>query len=283
MSQLAGKRFGFLGAGVIAEVFVRRLLGSKVASPENILAYDINSPILERLALSFKIRAMGSNSEVVAGSDFVFVAVPPVAVIPVLKEVSGLLHKDQIVLSLAAAVSTELIEAAIGKLIPVVRVIPNTPSWIGEGMSPYCLGSHVGPGEAQEARQLLKLFGKAEEIPEEQMAIATALTAVGPAYIFPVIAALADAAVAHDLPPHIALPAACQVVGGAAALVAQTERSPNSLNLMIDLRTLDEASTRMQFTQAVEHAHAKITAVEAKVAAEAARRAWVQNGEVHPH
>jgi pyrroline-5-carboxylate reductase len=208
---------------------------------------------------------MGSNSEAVAGSDFVFVAVPPLAVIPVLKEVAPALREGQIVFSLAAAVSTDLMESAIGKPVPVVRLIPNTPSWIGEGMNPYCLGSHVGPSEAETARELLKVFGKAKEIPEEQMAVATALTAVGPTYVFPIIAALADAAIAHDLPPSVAVPAACQVVMGAAALVAQTERSPNSLNLMIGTRTLDEAAARTLFMKALEDAIGKIKALEAKV------------------
>jgi pyrroline-5-carboxylate reductase len=269
MNALAGKRFGFLGAGVIAEVFIRRLLGGGMAKGEDILAYDINGPILDRLAITFHVRAMKSNREVVASSDFVFLAVPPLAVMPVLREVAPALREDQILFSLAAAVSTDLMEAAIGKPVPVVRVIPNTPSWIGEGMNPYCLGSHVGPSEAEEARELLKVFGKAEEIPEEQMAIATALTAVGPAYVFPVIAALADAAIAHDLPPNIALPAACQVVVGAAKLVAATERSPNSLSLMIGTHTLDEAVAKKLFTQAVEDAHARILAAEAKVDAAA--------------
>ena len=267
MRALTGKRFGFLGAGVIAEVFVRRLLRSGLAEAGSIRAYDINGPILERLATTFGIRAVASNSEVVAGSDFVFLAVPPLAVIPVLREVAATLRSDHMVLSLAAAVSTDLMDAAIGKPVPVVRVIPNTPSWIGQGMNPYCLGSHVGPGEAGEARELLKVFGKAEEIPEEQMAIATALTGVGPTYVFPIIAALADAAIGHGLPPGIAVPAACQVVQGAAALVAQTERSPNSLNLMIGTRTLDEAAARKLFMRAVEDAHAKIMATEAKAAA----------------
>ncbi len=267
MSALIGKRFGFLGAGVIAEVFVRRLLGSGLAKPEGILVYDINGPILDRLAVTFKIRAAGSNSEVVAGSDFVFLAVPPLAVIPVLREVGPALRHDQMILSLAAAVPTELMEAAIAKRLPVVRLIPNTPSWIGEGMNPYCLGRHVGPAEADEVRELLKVFGKAEEIPEEQMAVATALTAVGPTYVFPVIAALADAAIAHDLPPHIALPAACQVVLGAAKLVEETKRSPNSLNLMIGTRTLDEAAARKLFMQAMDEAHARILGAEAKVVA----------------
>lgn len=269
MWPLMRKRFGFLGAGVIAEVFVRRLLSSGVAEPNNILAHDINGPILERMATTFRVRAMGSNTEVVAGSDFVFLAVPPLAVVPVLREVAASLHEDQMVFSLAAAVPTELMESAVGKAIPVVRLIPNTPSWIGQGMNPFCLGSHVGPAEAEKAKELLKVFGKAAEILEEQMAIATGLTAVGPTYIFPVIAALADAAIAHDLPPHIALPAACQVVLGAARLVAETERSPNSLNLMIGTRTLDEAAVRKLFTEAVGDAYAKITSAEEKVAAAA--------------
>jgi pyrroline-5-carboxylate reductase len=147
-----------------------------------------------------------------------------------------------------------------------VRLIPNTPSRIGQGTNPYCLGSHARPGEAEEARESLKVFGRAKEIPEEQVAIVTALTAVGPTYIFPIIAALADIAVAHDLPPSVALPAACQVVAGAAALVAQTERSPSSLNLMIGTRTLDEAAARKPLFRAVEEAHAKILEAEAKVA-----------------
>jgi pyrroline-5-carboxylate reductase len=270
MNALAGKRFGFLGAGVIAEVFIRRLLKSGLARPEDILAYDTNGPILERLATTFGVRAVESNSEVVAGSDLVFLAVPPLAAVPVLREVAAALRTDHMILSLAAAVSTELMEQAIGKPVPIVRLIPNTPSWIGEGMNPFCFGSHVGPAEADEVRELLKVLGEAKEIPEEQMAIATALTAVGPAYVFPVIAALADAAIAHDLPPNIALPAACQVVVGAAKLVAATERSPNSLSLMIGTHTLDEAVAKKLFTQAVEDAYAKIQAAEAKVAAAAA-------------
>jgi len=269
MSVLTGKRFGFLGAGVIAEVFIRRILKSNLARPEDILASDINGPILERLAITFRVRAMGSNSEVVPGSDFVFVAVPPLAVITVLREVAPALRDDHMILSLAAAVSTELMESAIGKPVPVVRLIPNTPSWIGEGMNPYCLGSHVGPSEAETARTLLKVLGKAKEIPEEQMAVATALTAVGPAYVFPIIAALADATIAQGLPPHVALPAATQVVLGAARLVADTERSPKSLCLMIGTRTLDEGAARHLFMQAVQQAHEKLLAAEARVSATA--------------
>jgi hypothetical protein len=70
MRTLVGRRFGFLGAGVIADVFVRRLLGSKVAEPENIIAHDINGPILERLALTFKVRGAASHAEVAEAADY---------------------------------------------------------------------------------------------------------------------------------------------------------------------------------------------------------------------
>jgi pyrroline-5-carboxylate reductase len=194
MNALAGKRFGFSGAGVIAEVFIRRLLKSGLARPEDILAYDTKGPLLERLACTFSVRAVQSDSEVVAGSDLVLLAVPPLAAVPVLREVAASLRANHMVLSLAAAVPTELMEQAIGKPVPVVRLIPNTASWIGEGMNPFCFGRQVSPAAAEEVRELLKEFGEAKEIPGEQMAIATSLTAVGPTYVFPVIAALADAA-----------------------------------------------------------------------------------------
>jgi pyrroline-5-carboxylate reductase len=159
------------------------------------------------------------------------------------------------------------IEAAIGKPVAVVRVIPNTPSWIGEGMNPFCCGSYVGHAEKEFLRELLSVFGKAVEITEAQMAIATALTAVGPTYIFPVIAALTDAAVTHGIPASLALGMAAQVVKGAARLATESQRRPEDLSLMTSLRTLDEAAAKKLFTQAVEDAYNKVIIAEAKLAA----------------
>lgn len=265
MSTETGKRFGFLGAGTITEVFVRLLLGSGLASAGQILASDTNEAILTRLAGSFGVRAAASNREVVAGSAIVFIAVPPMEVLPVLREVAPEFRGGHLVLSLAAAVPIALMEQAIGKLVPVIRTIPNTPSWIGQGMISFCVGNYVGPAEREAAMDLLRTFGRIAEVPEEEMAIATALTAVGPTYIFPVIVALSDAAVAHGLPPATALTAARQVVAGAAQLVLESKRSPEGLALPTSLRTLDEPATKKLFTQAVEDALNKVRATEAKL------------------
>jgi pyrroline-5-carboxylate reductase len=265
MGTDTNKQVGFLGAGAIAEVFVRRLVGCGLISGDRILAYDTNEGILTRLAGSFGVRAGASNREVVAGSAIVFIAVPPMAVLPVLREVAPAFREDHLVLSLAAGVPIAGMEEAIGKPVPVIRTIPNTPAWVGQGMTPFCVGSHVGSAEREEAVALLQTFGRVAEIPEERMAIATALTAVGPTYIFPVIAALADAAVAHGLPPGIALTAACHVVTGAAQLVLESKRSPEGLALLTSLRTLDEPPAKKLFTQAVEDALGKVLAAEAKL------------------
>jgi pyrroline-5-carboxylate reductase len=265
MVAAAGKRFGFLGAGAIAAVFVRRLIASGVAKAEHILAFDVNASILARLASEHGIHAVGGNIEVVAGSDDVFVAVPPPAALPVLREVASALRPDQIVVSLAAAVPIERMEEAIGKPVPVIRTIPNTPAWIGQGITPFCVGTHVGPAERETAIALLGTFGRIAEVPEEQMVVASALTAVGPTYIFPVIAALSDAAVAHGLAPATALTAACQVVAGAAQLVLESKQSPEGLALLTSLRTLDEPTAKKLFTQAVEDAFGKLLAAEAKL------------------
>jgi pyrroline-5-carboxylate reductase len=265
MGTETNTRIGFLGAGAIAEVFVRRLLGCGLISADRILAYDTNDAILARLADSFGVRAVAGNRDVVTGSAIVFIAVPPMAVLPVLREVASAFRKDHLVFSLAAGVSIARMEEAIGKPVPVIRTIPNTPAWIGQGMTPFCVGNHVGSVEREEATGLLQTFGRIAEVPEEQMAIATALTAVGPTYIFPVIAALADAAVAHGLPPATALTAACQVVAGAAQLVMESKRSPEGLALLTSLRTLDEPTAKKLFTQAVEDAFGKLLAADAKL------------------
>ncbi len=267
MGSATNHQIGFLGAGAIAEVFVRRLLGCRLVAPDRILVYDTNEGALSRLADSLGVRAAASNREVVAGSAIVLIAVPPMAVLPVLREVASAFRDDHLVFSLAAGIPIACMEEAIGKPVPLIRTIPNTPAWVGQGMTPFCVGSHVSYAKHEEARALLQTFGRIAEVPEEQMAIATALTAVGPTYLFPVIAALADAGAAHGLPPGIAITAACQVVAGAGQLVLESKRSPEALTLMTSLRTLDEPAVRKLFTQAVESALGKVLAAEAKLQA----------------
>lgn len=129
----ADKKFSFLGAGVIARVFAERLLKTGVASPGRILATEIQTQRLGEIQNRFQIQVSEQNIDAVHFGDVVFAAVPPNAMKPVLAEVTHSVQPSQMLVSLAAAVPILLIESLLPRAIPVVRLIPNTPSLTGGG------------------------------------------------------------------------------------------------------------------------------------------------------
>jgi pyrroline-5-carboxylate reductase len=267
MIEIQARKYAFLGGGIIAAVFIERLLRGAGVEAEHVMATDVRPERLAELQSRFGIRVSGSNGEGAAFGDVVFLAVPPNAVKPVLAEVRDKLRAEALIVSLAAAVPTALIEAVIGRPASVVRVIPNTPSLIGRGMNPHCLGTHVRPGDLPLLERLLALFGETIRVEEPLMNAATALTAVGPTYVFPVIRALRDTAMRLGLPAGNAQRAAAQTVMGAAQLVLETGRDPDELKAMIGTRTLKEDEAEALFSSAVETAYGKISASEKKLTA----------------
>jgi len=266
MNQIQTKTYAFLGGGIIAGVFIERLLKGPGVAPENVLATDIQRERLDVLKSQFGIRVSGNNSEGAEFADVVFLAVPPNAVKPVLTEVREKLRPHALIISLAAAIPTWLIEQTIGRPLGVVRMIPNTPSLVGRGMNPHCLGSYVRDEQRPWIEALLGAFGETIRIDERLMEVATALTAVGPTYIFPVIKAMKDTAVSLGLPEDQAQFAAAHTVAGAAQLVLETGKDPDILKTMIGTRTLQEAEVRTLVKEALEAAHEKVMTARNKLA-----------------
>ena len=264
--SLQNKKYAFLGAGIIAGVFIERLVKSRVAEPAAIIATDLRMDRLEELKSQFGIQTDPDSKKAAAFGDIVFIAVPPNVVGQVLTEVGPELRSGTLIVSLAACIPTSYMEVAVGKPLPILRIIPNTPSLIGMGMNPYCLGKASADYD-KRAAELLAVFGETVRVPEDLMNAATALTAVGPTYIFPVLQALQDAAEAHGLPPEIAARAAAQTVLGAAQMVLTTGRSPDDLKLMIGTRTLDEGAARSLFVNAMDAAYSKISQSQQKLTA----------------
>lgn len=265
-SILLEKNYAFLGAGIIAAVFAERMVRAGIA-PERISVSDIASGKAGELGRRLGVRAARDNPEAAAGADVVFLAVPPNAVKSVLEEIRGRLRPGSLLVSLAAAVRTEWIEQSAGGDAKVLRIIPNTPSLIGAGMNPHCLGRHVTGEDLPFVDALLALFGETVRVSEDQMEAFTALTAVGPTYVFPVLQALRDAAVAAGLDAEAAQRAAAQTVLGASRLVLETGRAPEDLRLMIGTRALDEEAARGLFRQAFEAALGKLRAAVEKLGA----------------
>lgn len=175
------------------------------------------------------------------------------------------IRKDQILISFAAAFPIWLIDSVLCKEIAIVRVIPNTPSQIGKGVNPYCLGKYINQEQLKDVEELLNVFGNAIKIEEKQMNLATALTAVGPTYWLPPIQSLIDFAIKNGMNRELAFKLVNETIIGTAELVKYTNKNPDELKLMIGTRTINEVEIKTIFTEALESAFNKIVTSENKL------------------
>ncbi len=260
------EKLAFIGSGIIAGVWMERLLATAVVEPEKIMACDVRPARLQELAQSLGVRTHSQNCQ---GADFarvLILAPPPGDVIPVLREIRPSFRAGHLLISLAAGVPLTRLEQQAGD-VAVVRVMPNTPALVGEAMNLVAFGQCVTEADRKLTRNLLDVLGRWFEVPDEQIDSWCALCAVGPTYIFPIIDALASAATSQGLEAEKALTAAAQVVGGAAHLVLESGRSTAELKEMTSLRTLHEEEARELFASAYQEAVAKLWALEKRLAA----------------
>jgi pyrroline-5-carboxylate reductase len=258
MEKLKNKKYSFIGGGIIAGVFIERMIKSGAVLPENIIASDIKAERLSELKKSFGINVTEENSKCAEFGDVIFLAVPPNQIKIILSEDCTNIIDKQMVISLAAAIPTWIIESVLCKETPVVRVIPNTPSLIGEGMNPYAAGKHVKEEQIKFVEELLSIFGKTIRLKEDEMNLATALSAVGPTYFLPSIKAMKEFALKKGMNEVEAVRIISQTISGTAELIKETGKDPDELKLMIGTRTIDEESVKEIFTKAAEEALSKV-------------------------
>ncbi|HUT53517.1 MAG TPA: pyrroline-5-carboxylate reductase [bacterium] len=218
----------FIGAGNMGEAMVRGLVASGVM-PQRILAFDVDKARLDLIVSRFKVKrakvALGTLS-----SDAVVVAVKPQVIDAVLANLASLGVKVPLVISIAAGVPVSRFTDALGRKARVVRVMPNTPALIGKGVSAFFAGPGCTARDLALARTILTSLGPAHEVKEEALLDAvTGLSGSGPAYVFVLIEALADAGVKMGLPRALALDLAARTVAGAAQMVIETGEHPASL------------------------------------------------------
>lgn len=231
--MLTDKTIGILGAGNMGEALIAGLVKACIVEPRQVLASRRSEVALAYLADAYGIRTTTDNKALVAQSDFVVLAVKPQVMARVLDECAGEFHQGQVVISIAAGITTAFIESRVGTGIPVVRVMPNTPALVGEAMSPYCLGRHGSSEQALLASQLFSAVGVTVQVPEAWLDTITALSGTGPAYVFYLLEGLIEAGVEMGLPEHLSRALVRQTVFGAAKLVTETTRSPRQLRAQV--------------------------------------------------
>ena len=218
-------KIGFIGCGKMASAIIKGTISSKFLPKENIKGSEVNCEIAELASQRLGIDVITDNRALVMESDIIFIATKPNYEPAVLEEIKNELTPDKLLVSICAGVTTSKIEKIIG-MQRVVRVMPNTPALVLEGMSGVCKGAYANEEDAEFVLELLSNIGKAVEVTESQMDVVTAISGSGPAFFYKVIEDMARAGEKLGLDYDKSLELATQTAIGSAKMVMQRGEIP---------------------------------------------------------
>ncbi len=259
--MLRNKQIGFLGAGNMGEALIHGLLHGHLCRPEQILCSDVRPERLKAIRERYGVKGTSHNPEVVKQSDIIVLAVKPQIMKRVVEEVAKHLDLSTLIISIAAGVPLDAIESCAGKELKLIRVMSNICVSVREGVSAIAGGRHTSKEDLLMAKTIFDSVGKSIFIEESLLDAVTGLSGSGPAYIFLIIDALADAGVKVGLSRDDALILASQTVLGAAKMLIETGEHPGKLKDMVTspggtaiagLHTLEQGGVRTTLINAVE-------------------------------
>jgi pyrroline-5-carboxylate reductase len=211
---LASARIGFVGAGVMAEAMIAGLLDQKLVTPDQVVVSHPRPNRRDMLAEGYGVVATESNQEAALGSDLVLLTVKPQVLKPVMKQLHGELEPRQVVLSIIAGASIRTLSQGLGHS-SIVRVMPNTPAQIGQGMMVWTATPSVDEIRREQIQTMLSALGEALWVDDEKYVdMATALSGTGPTFVFLMMEALIDAGVHMGFPRRISEQIVLQTVAG---------------------------------------------------------------------
>jgi pyrroline-5-carboxylate reductase len=257
------RSIGFVGGGNMAEALIRGLVRGGHVPAERVWASGPRPERMAELTAAYAIRATGDNREVARQSQILVLSVKPQILDRVLLEIADAVAPGALVISLAAGVSTAAIERRLPSGARVIRSMPNTPAVVGAGATAIAAGSHAEANDLELARFVFDAVGITVVLDENQLDAVTGLSGSGPAYIFLILEALADAGVKVGLSRRTAQKLAAQTVMGSAKLLLDTDGHPGQLKDMVTspggtaiagLHTLEQGGLRTTLINAVEAA-----------------------------
>lgn len=218
-----------IGAGAMGEAFAAGLVKGGVVSKDALTLADLDASKLKTASEGLGVRVTSDNAGAAAAADVILIAVKPAIVPDVLEEISELVTAEKLVISIAAGVKLETIQSNLSREAKAIRAMPNTPCRIGAGAIGFARGKGVGDEQVAIAKCMFETVGLSFEVPERLLDAVTGLSGSGPAYVFVMIEALADAGVRVGLPRETALKLAAQTVMGAARMVIDENEHPARL------------------------------------------------------
>lgn len=223
------KKIGFVGAGKMAQAIIKGIIKADFFSKDNIFASEPNLEAAKKVEQQFGIKVFTDNKELVKNADIILFAVKPFVVNDVIDSIKSAIRDNQTIISIAAGISTEKIQTRLEKNIPVVRVMPNTPALVNEGMAAICGGKFVRYEHLCFAKELFSCLGRVIEIEENQIDIITAISGSSPAFYYYFINEIARAAEKLGFDYNLGLLAAAQSALGSAKMILETGVAPETL------------------------------------------------------
>jgi pyrroline-5-carboxylate reductase len=260
--MLKNKKISIIGTGNMGEALLSGLISSESSYPKNIICTDIRENRLTSIQEKYGVATTADNIKAVETSEIIIYAVKPQIIASVLKETASCLDMSKLVISIAAGVPLAAIESCLNKKLRLIRVMPNIAAFVKESASVVAAGGEATEEDIKLSLDIFNSMGKSIFLKENILMDAiTGLSGSGPAYIFLIVDALADAGVKVGLSREDALFLSSQTVLGAAKLLLETKEHPGRLKDMVTspggtaiagIHTLEKGGLRTTLINAVE-------------------------------
>jgi pyrroline-5-carboxylate reductase len=257
------RRVAVVGAGTIGEALIAGLLSGGWRDASEIVATGRRQERVDELAERFGIESTLSNRDAVEGAALVVIAVKPQDFTVLFDEIAPILTPEQTVLSVAAAIPTQAIEARLSERVPVVRAMPNAPATVHEGIAGICGGAHADEPHLALAEEALAHLGAVVRVPEQYMDAVTAVSGSGPAYFALLSEAMIEAGILLGLSREVSTNLVIQTMLGTAKLLRDEHMHPVELREKVTspggttiraIHELEQAGVRAAFLNAIQAA-----------------------------
>jgi pyrroline-5-carboxylate reductase len=262
-TMLNSKKIGIIGTGNMGEAIVGGLISSGSSKPEDIICSDVQSERLELMEDKYGVRTTKDNRDVIQASEILVYSVKPQTMAATLTETADALDMSKVIISIAAGVPLAAIAACVRKDLRLIRVMPNIATFVKEGAAAIAGGKNASQEDLELAKAIFDSVGKSVIVEEDLMDAVTGLSGSGPAYIFLIVTALADAGVKMGLSRKDSLFLSAQTIFGSAKLLLDTKEHPGMLRdrvtspggtAIAGIHTLEEGGLRTTLMNAVEAA-----------------------------
>ena len=260
---MPGVKVAILGAGKMGGILLQGFLKNNLLAPEQIIATVQHAERATALSAQFGLEVTTDNLHAAEHADVILLGVKPVQVPALIAQIRPALTPEKMLLSFAASVTTAAIEQAAGCALPVVRAMPNTPAMIAAGVTALCGGAHCTAASLAVAQRMFATVGRSVLVDEKHMDAVTGLSGSGPAFLYIIIEALAEAGVNVGLPRDVATLLAAQTTLGSARMVLETGYHPALLKDQVTtpagctvdgILELEEGGLRVTLIKAVKRA-----------------------------